>query len=87
MGRKCCPPSQPVAIGLLDTKPDSITHGDQVLALSTGMAWTEVAAGGAETASDVPTSFDPKRRNYSTRLIEIIQPAAQAASELTEWYR
>jgi CRISPR system Cascade subunit CasD len=51
LGRKCCPPSQPVAIGLLDTKPDSITHGDQVLALSTGMAWTEVAAGGSETAS------------------------------------
>src|SRR4029077_5450621 len=28
LGRKCCPPAQPVSIGLLDEKPASITHGD-----------------------------------------------------------
>lgn len=87
LGRKCCPPSQPVAIGLLDSKPDSITHGDQVLDLSTGTAWAEVSEGGSETTNDVPSSFDPKRRNYSGRLIELVQPAPQAAPELTEWYQ
>ena len=87
LGRKSCPPSQPVAIGLLDAKPDSITHGDQVLALSTGMAWAEVPEGGSETANDVPSSFDPKRRNYSGRLIAIMPPTAQFEAEVTEWYQ
>jgi CRISPR system Cascade subunit CasD len=87
LGRKSCPPSQPVAIGLLNQKPAKITHGDQVLALSTGTAWSEIKAGGTETASDVPMTFDPKGKCYSSRSIEVIQPAAQPEAELSEWYR
>jgi CRISPR system Cascade subunit CasD len=86
LGRKCCP-SGPVLIGLLDSKPDTVAHGDQVLLLSTGWCWAEVASGGSESVSDVPSSFDPKRRCYSSRSIEIIPPSAQAAPELTEWYQ
>jgi CRISPR system Cascade subunit CasD len=86
LGRKSCP-SGPVLIGLLDSKPESVTHGDQVLLLSTGWAWVEVTAGGSETANDVPTSFDPKRRSYAGRSIQVIPPVAQEEAALREWYQ
>jgi hypothetical protein len=84
LGRKCCARSQPVLIGLLDIIPASVTHGDQVLLLSTGTAWAEVETGERlETVVDVPTSFDPRRRGYGSRKVEVSLPA----DEVSEWFR
>jgi len=85
LGRKCCVPSQPVLIGLFDEKSASVTHGDQVLLLSTGTQWAEASEGGEqiETVVDVPTSFDPRRRGYGSRKVEVSQPA----DEVSEWFQ
>lgn len=84
LGRKCCAPAQPVLIGLLDAMPASVTHGDQVLLLSTGTAWAEVETGERlETVVDVPTSFNPQRRGYGSRLVQVTQPT----TEVSEWFQ
>ncbi len=85
LGRRSCPPSRPISMGVTDVDLDASLRGadwqasephrrQQPQSVSLDVVTDASGDGGGELVRDVPLSWDPERREYGWRPVRVADP-------------